>query len=204
LAQMSKSISVTSLQSGKEPAWSRALFGQDRWNAGRVASASNRHVVLAVGESAALGAGHIDRVKVSLRWTAQVDLDLHAFCRHRTAGDLHIYFGNRRGPAVHLDRDAGIGNVGGQHTEHLTIENAKDFDRVLFATKIFNKGGSYADYDGRVTLETDDGYVVEVPLNARESADWCIIASFERDRDGTHRVTNLNRVTSAAPRSDFV
>ena len=31
LAQMGKSISVSSLQMGAEPAWKKALYGQDRW-----------------------------------------------------------------------------------------------------------------------------------------------------------------------------
>lgn len=38
LAQMGKSISVSSLQMGPEPAWEKAIFGQDQWGNNRVRS----------------------------------------------------------------------------------------------------------------------------------------------------------------------
>jgi len=46
LAQMGKSISISSLQIGTEPPWKRAVFGQDRWSADRSITATNRRMVL--------------------------------------------------------------------------------------------------------------------------------------------------------------
>ena len=199
LAQMAKSISVSSLQSGVEPRWQRALFGQDKWSASRAVTAAERHVVLAVGESARLSAGPITNMNVRLQWTAPVDLDLHAFCRHRTEGEVHVYFVHREGPGIRLDNDAGIGDSGGQNEENITIGALDGFDEILFATKIFTKGGSYADYDGRVSVETSSGDRITVPLTATRRADWCVIAKIERDGQGGQQVLNLNQVTDLEP-----
>jgi hypothetical protein len=50
LAQMGKSISISSLQMGAEPAWSKALFGQDRWAANRFSGADDKSVIIRSGE----------------------------------------------------------------------------------------------------------------------------------------------------------
>jgi len=44
LAQMGKSISVASLQTGAEPAWKKALFGQDRFGASDSAGSDNSDI----------------------------------------------------------------------------------------------------------------------------------------------------------------
>jgi len=41
------------------------------------------------------------------------------------------------------------------------------FEEILFATKIYKKGGSYADYDGRVAVQTNNGDDIVVPLTSR-------------------------------------
>ena len=63
---------------------------------------------------------------------------------------------------------------------------------ILFATKIFSKGGCYADYDGRVMVQTNNGDEIVVPLTSRERADWCVIAKISNDANGP-LVTNVNR-----------
>lgn len=199
LAQMGKSISVSTLQSGPEPRWQRALFGQDRWGADRVTSAANRDIVLAVGETASLGSGPISQVHIRLEWREAVDLDLHAFCQHDHDDDLHVYFANKTGPGIELDRDAGVGDRGGDNFENIVISRLGPFKKILFATKIFRKGGSYSDYDARIVLVADGYQTVTVPLTARETADWCVIAVLERDSRRNHTVRNVNRVTMRTP-----
>lgn len=55
LAQMGKSISRSSLQETAEPAYKKALFGQDRFAAeGRIVTADNRHEAMKQGEIAGL------------------------------------------------------------------------------------------------------------------------------------------------------
>ena len=204
LSQMARSISVSTLQSAGEKPWKRALFGQDRWSADRVVDQRNRDVVLAVGESARLDESRpIEDVRVSLQWTAAVDLDLHAFYRLADGRRGHVWWWKRRGTGLHLDVDAGIGDQGGQNEENIRITDLAALEEILFATKIFTKGGCYRDYDGRVQLITRSGGEqldrVTVPLTSTERADWCVIARLSRDANGPI-ITNLNEVTSSTPR----
>jgi len=52
LAQMGKSISVASLQMGAEPAWKKAIYGQDRWSDAKFASAQDKTIIASTGEIA--------------------------------------------------------------------------------------------------------------------------------------------------------
>ena len=199
LAQMGKSISVSSLQAGSEKPWKKAIFGQDQWKADRIVTASNRNVILSVGESAKLDTSSpITEVNIRLQWRAAVDLDLHAFYRTKSGHQGHVYFGDKDGPCMQLDTDAGVGDRGGQNEENITITSLDDFEEILFATKIFSKGGSYQDYDGRVAVQTNNGDDIQVPLTSRERADWCVIAKFSNDVNGP-TIMNLNQVTNSEP-----
>ena len=99
---------------------------------------------------------------------------------------------------MQLDTDAGVGDRGGQNEENITITSLDDFEKILFATKIFSKGGSYQDYDGRVAVQTNNGDDIQVPLTSRERADWCVIAKFSNDVNGP-TIMNLNQVTNSEP-----
>ncbi len=200
LAQMGKSISMSSLQMGQEPAWKKAIFGQDRWSTNRSANEATRRVVLSVGESAQLNTSEpITRINIKLQWTASVDLDLHAFFLMKDGQPGHIYFGNKSGPSIVLDRDAGVGDTGGQNEENMTITSLDGFETILFATKIYKKGGCYADYDGRVAVQTNNGDDIQVPLTATQPADWCVIAKITNDANQGPTVVNVNKVTNSEP-----
>ena len=199
LAQMGKSISVSSLQAGPEKPWKKAIFGQDQWKANRVVTAGNRNVILAVGESAKLDTSNpITKVNIRLQWSAAVDLDLHAFYRTKSGDEGVVWFVAKDGPCMRLDTDAGVGNRGGQNEENITITSLDGFQEILFATKIFSKGGSYRDYDGRVAVQTNNGDDIQVPLTSRERADWCVIAKLSNDVNGP-TIMNLNKVTDSEP-----
>lgn len=200
LGQMGKSISISSRQYGSEPPWRRALFGQDRWDSTKSASDSNRNRVLAVGESARFdNSKPITKLTVTLRWTAAVDLDLHAFCRRHRGEQLHVYFGNMSSHGIALDRDAGVGDVGGPNEETITITSVPDFANVLIATKIYRKGGRYSDYDAQIVVQPNDGSAMTVPLSSQERADWCVIAQLTNSQLAGVKLTNLNRVIADEP-----
>ena len=203
MAQMGKSISMASLQMGREPAWKKALYGQDRWSSSRAANEATRRVVLAVGESARLNTSEpLTKINVRLQWTARVDLDLHAFFRTKHGDTEEVYFGNKDEQHISLDTDAGVGDQGGQNEENITITSLDDFEEILFATKIFSKGGSYADYDGRVAVQTNNGDDIQVPLTAQQNADWCVIAKITNTANQGPSVVNVNRVTDNEPSVD--
>lgn len=199
LAQMAKSISVSTLQTGAEAPWRKAIYGQNQWTERRTLTASNRHIVLAVGESVRLDeAEPLSWLNVKLQWTAAVDLDLHAIYRNCRGYESSVYFGNLEEDGIALDYDAGVGNVGGRNEENIRIEALDELEEVLFATNIFNKGGCYADYNGRIIVETSNGEEVTVPLSSREHVDWCVIARFLNSPNGPV-LMNMNSVSADPP-----
>lgn len=205
LGQMGKSISVSSLQKTAEPPYTRAVFGQDTWGAERFISESNRSTVLAQGESASLNMSQpIEWIRAKLDWTAAVDLDLHAFYRSHSLGGQnnekhHVYYAKKKIGDVELDFDAGIGDVSGKNQENLTIKSLAHIEEILFATKIYKKGGCFADYDGRVVVTTSNGDDITVPLTAQQKGDWCIIASINNTNPSNPTVINVNRVQTDEP-----
>ncbi len=199
LSQMGKSISVMSLQSSGEPSYTRALFGQDTWDASGSVSESERSTVLAVGESAKFGRNTpLTDVGVQLRWSMPIDLDLHAFCLHRDGTESHVYFAAPRYTDISLDRDAGIGDRGGQNVENIKVDRLDSFRSIIFATMIYGSGDRYSDYDGLVEVNASDGTQIVVPLSAQQRGKWCAIARIDIE-GGSASVSNLNSVSDELP-----
>lgn len=154
-------------------------------------------------------AAKIENVKVRLKWTKGVDLDLHAFYKTKTGQFGHIFFGNKGGfhasPFIKLDRDSGVGNTSGNNSENLTIKTLKDLDSVIIATNIFrflgfiSKGENFARYDGRVLVKTGNGDDIEVPLTSKVKGRWCIICKIDNTDAADPKVLNINRVQSNKP-----
>ena len=200
LGMLGKTLTVGSLQSEGEAPWKRAIFGQDQWNDSRFASASSRSVVLAVGESSALDTSiPLTRLNIKLQWTAAVDLDLHAFYITHSDCQGSVYYADDEAEGLVLDIDAGVGNVGGSNEENITLTSLSTYSKILFATKIYSKGGSFSDYDGKILVQTSNGQDITVPLSARERADWCVIALLDNSNPANPKVVNLNRVQAMEP-----
>lgn len=154
-------------------------------------------------------AAKIENVKVRLKWTKGVDLDLHAFYKTKKGEFGHIYFGNKgrlnKSPFIKLDRDSGVGNTSGNNAENLTIKTLKDLDSVIIATNIFrflgfiSKGENFAKYDGRVLVKTGNGDDIEVPLTSKVKGRWCIICKIDNTDSADLKVLNINQVQSNKP-----
>ncbi len=149
-----------------------------------------------VGESAALDTSEpITEVNVRLDWQAPVDLDIAVF--YRLSPDENevgsVYFGEASGPGMFLDVDSGVGGVGGDNQENIKMSTLDGFKEIFIAANIFSHRGSssFSDYDGRVTVQTNNGDEIVVPLTATEPKSWIMIAkiSFE---NGEPTITNIN------------
>jgi uncharacterized protein involved in tellurium resistance len=200
LAQMGKSISGSSMQSIGEPPYQRAIFGQDSWDAARTINAGNRDVVLRVGESANLDTSTpIQNVRVRMNWTRAIDLDLHAFYTMRGGTSHHVYFACKGDVQVHLDQDAGVGDIGGKNEENIVVEELAGIAEIVFATQIFGDGDRFCDYDGRVVIETGNGENITVPLSAQQTGVWCTIARIDNRNSNQPKVINVNFVSDDEP-----
>lgn len=148
-----------------------------------------------------------------LQWKAAVDLDIHAFYRPKGGDkDGHVGFHSKgdknRNPYIYLDKDMGVGNVGGENQEIITIGTLAHVDSILIATNIFRffgflaGGDNFGKYDGVVRLITNSSNEIEVPLLSIAPGRWCVIALIDNSDPYSPLVTNINKVTDAEPKID--
>ena len=211
LEQMGKSISVSSLQMVREPEYQKAIYGQDSWDPGAFVGAGDarRDKILATGESAKLNMSRpLEWIHVKLFWRQEVDLDLHAFWE-KCPNNFHVYFGHKTAQDVTLDKDEGVGERGGAvgeyKEENITITSLDRIGKMLIATKNYTRQGRFADYDGKVVVETSNGDNITVPLTSQSRDVWCVIAAIDNSDPAAPEVKNLNRTTDGEPAvSDFI
>ncbi len=151
----------------------------------------------------------LTRIQIQMTWTKGVDLDLHAFYRTKTGKNGQVYFADKGDlttyPFIALDQDAGVGNTSGQNEENLTIASLENMETILIATNIFrffgflSKGENFARYDGKVSLKTNAGDHIEVPLTSNEIGKWCVIAAIDNSNPNTPKIININRVQKSEP-----
>lgn len=156
----------------------------------------------------------LTKIQVQMTWTAGVDLDLHAFYQTKTGKTGQVYFANKGTidtfPFIALDQDAGVGNTSGQNEENLTIASLEQIEIILIATNIFrffgflSKGDNFARYDGKVSLKSDAGDHIEVPLTSTDIGKWCVIAAIDNSNPSDPKVININRVQKSAPQSEEI
>ena len=205
LEQMGKSISASTLQMTREPAYQPATYGQNRWDTNTFVSAGDarREKILATGESARLDVSRpLQWIHAKLFWRQQVDLDLHAIYL-RGNNQEHVYFSHRHEPNVTLDKDEGVGESGGRvgsyKEENITIDSLDGISQMLLATKNFTESGAFADYDGKVVVETSNGDKITVPLTSQSRDTWCVIAKIDNRNPAAPEVKNLNQTTDDEP-----
>ena len=203
LGQMGKSISASSLQSIGEPAYFRALFGQDRWGNERVINATNREVILKVGEAATLDTSKpLENIRVRMDWTLGVTfLDIYAYYRVKGRGiPEKVYWAERHNDdGIYLSADPSL--AAHNKSFDMTMDKLNHFDELLIAANIFNGNGEerWSDYDGQVVVETNNGDRVTVRLTAQEVGEWCIIARIDNKNPNCPQVININRVSECEP-----
>jgi uncharacterized protein involved in tellurium resistance len=211
LEQMGKSISQSSLQMTREPDYQKAVYGQDTWDPGSFVGTgdSRREKILATGESAKLNMSKpLEWIHVKLFWKQKVDLDLHAIWSFR-GKNYHVYFHNKRQQDVELDIDEGVGEsggaVGGYKEENITISTLNRIEKMLIATKNYTESGCFADYDGKVVVETSNGDNITVPLTSQSRDVWCVIAAIDNSDQRAPEVKNLNQTSRNDPAvEDFI
>lgn len=165
----------------------------------------------------------IKNLRVTMQWKAAVDLDLHAYFQTKLTapaggnfftrlvgggsgkpGDEgHVYYANRGSktsfPWIYLDRDAGIGDVGGDNKENLYFTDLQHLEHILIVANIYNKPkANFARYDGKVIVKADSRSF-EVPLTATTGGNNCIIAHVDNSGTASPVLVNVNKVLGHAP-----
>jgi tellurite resistance protein TerA len=153
------------------------------------------------------------KIRAILKWNAEVDLDIHAFFRPKDGSkDGHVSFeskgSKKRPPYICLDKDMGVGNVGGDNQEIITIGTLAHIDSILIATNIFRFFGflaadeNFGKYDGKIKLITSKSNEIDIPLTSGTPGRWCVIALIDNSDPYSPIVTNINKVTESEPKLD--
>lgn len=207
LEGMAKSISHSVLQVMDEGDYSKAVYGQDKWDletwgkneVGGVIDITN------VKEGAVLDVSEpLTWINVQMLWKTPIDLDLHAFYRLKNGTTGHLYFRKMEADGLSLDRDAGRGDVldsPSGNEENIRSVSLDIIDRILFATKIYSEHGCFSDYRGEINVTTSNPrqQTIHMDMVSRERLDWCVIAMLDNTNPQKPRVQAINQVVADDP-----
>lgn len=144
--------------------------------------------------------------QVKMIWKTAVDLDLHAYAIDNYGEFIHVYFANKKSYCsnIILDQDAGVGNIGGDNEENLTVRDLSKVKKIIFVANIFrffgnlfSSGDKFSSYDGRIEVRTMNE-TVNVCLNSSELGRWAIIALIE-NINGTPVIKNIDSIIREEP-----
>ncbi len=149
--------------------------------------------------------------QVELAWTSEVDLDLMIFGTAQDGQTIAVFsnlisgniatMGNTTAfPFMKLSEDAGVGAQGGDNSEDIAMTSLDHIQEVYVVTLNYtdaSKGNavSFSAYDGKVTITSDAGDNLEVPLDATEQGHVAVIAKIV-NANRQIQVINENRIIS--------
>lgn len=140
-----------------------------------------------------------NKLTSTLSWKSAVDLDLHAFYKRKDGHTGHCYFGNKRDMGISLSSDEGIGDIGGDNSETITVSDISNFSEILIAANIYHKpNANFSRYDGKVTVLCGREEI-EVPLTSSVIGSWCIIAKLDNNAIVGPQLFNMNITQRSVP-----
>lgn len=151
-------------------------------------------------------------VAVKMKWTSAVDFDLAALFVKKNGDEGLVYFGSTGSldsfPFIKLDKDAGVGDQGGDNEENLTIAKIDDFSKVHLVAWDYKavQKGKHARFDNSdIKLHLDDGKDIshEVHLHTGDMGNTIIIATIDNSGDqpkliNTSKVGTLKNLNDSA------
>ncbi len=166
------------------------------------------------GATAAIGA--FKRLSVLLVWSSAVDLDLMAFYRTKDGRTGGVYSDNYAGgslgcldafPFMALSGDAGVGAVGGDNRETMTIAKLDDIAELYICAVNFTDAASgaskvFADYDARIEVETDRNEKHIIALDSTYPGSVAVLCQFKSNFMGMTLSNNSEVMSFEAFRSN--
>lgn len=139
----------------------------------------------------------------TLKWRSSVDLDLWCLYITKDGKTGEIGFSNRGNisgfPYIELDKDAGIGDSGGDNEENIRFKTLEHIEHAFILANIFNKSNAnFASYDGLVSVKSGD-QDLEVPLTSKTGGSWCVIAHFDNTSPISPMLENINVTLQSRP-----
>lgn len=152
----------------------------------------------------------VKQLMVTLKWSANVDLDLMAFYRAKDGRSGGVISDNYPGgslgslnefPYIQLSGDEGVGATGGDNEEILRITRLDDLAELYICTinytdAIAKQDSSFSEYDGGVVVIDEKGETIAVPLNSETSGHVAVIAKIDNTSPVGAKLINENKVIS--------
>ncbi|MBU1625909.1 stress response protein [bacterium] len=150
----------------------------------------------------------VKQLMVTLKWTADVDLDLMAFYKAKDGRDGGIFTDQLPGgtlgnlnefPFIQHTGDEGVGAVGGDNQEALRIAKLDDLAELYIVTLNYtdasqNKEASFSEYDGGLVIMDDKGESFAVPLSSPDKGTVALIAKIDNTSPMGPKLINENRI----------
>lgn len=173
-------------------------------------------VIKEKGQSAVLPSSFKEML-VSLKWTKDVDLDLMAFYETKDGQKGAIYTKNLGGshgnlnahPFMQLSGDEGVGAVGGDNEETMTISSLSNLAKVYIAALNYTAQSTgtpeaFGNYDGGITVKTDGQSEEDsfgMLLDSMDKGTVALVATIDNTGVAGPKLIKENEVLSLA---DFV
>ncbi|MFX0132598.1 MAG: stress response protein [Candidatus Hodarchaeota archaeon] len=150
----------------------------------------------------------VKQLMVSLKWTADVDLDLMAFYRTKDGQVGGVFSDNYPGgtlgslntfPFIELSGDEGVGATGGDNEEVLRITKLDHLAELFIVTlnytdAVEKRQSTFSDYDGSVNVMNDKGETVEVLLNSTDRGQVAVICKIDNSSPMGAKLINMNNI----------
>ncbi len=149
----------------------------------------------------------VKQLMVTLKWSAEVDLDLMAFYTTKDGKSGGVFtdqlggsLGNLNSfPFIELSGDEGVGATGGDNQEILRITKWDDLAELYIVTlnytdAVDKKVAAFDKYDGSVVVMNDKGEAVEVPLNSTEEGHVAVICKIDNSNPMGAKLINMNEI----------
>jgi len=150
----------------------------------------------------------VKELMVTLKWTADVDLDLMAFYTTKDGQTGGVFSDSYPGgtlgslnsfPFIQLSGDMGVGATGGDNEEVLRITKLDDIAELYIVALNYtdasqNKEVSFNAYDGSVVVTDDKGETIEIPLNSTDRGHVAVIAKIDNTSPMGAKLINMNDI----------
>jgi len=150
----------------------------------------------------------VKQLMVTLKWSANIDLDLMAFYKAKDGKTGAVFSDNYPGgymgslnvfPFIQLSGDAGVGAKGGDNEEVLRITKLDDTAELYIVTinytdAIDKKDVAFNAYDGGIVIMDDKGESIAVPLNSSDKGHIAVIAKIDNTSPMGAKLINENRI----------
>ncbi len=142
--------------------------------------------------------GAFTQMKVSLCWTAAVDLDLMAFYRAKDGRTGGVYSDHYSGgnmgelnafPFMQLSEDAGLDAKGGDFQEDMLVASLDDLEELWICAVNYTdakaeRTRSFASFGPRVELLTDTGESHSMELACQDEGAFAVLCRFQAGEEG--------------------